>query len=54
MQGGWTFKKLTETPLIYCVSYFNLGRLGALIGGRKAYQSPPWRRDCAWCYHGLL
>jgi len=38
--GGLTLKKLTKTPLIYSVSYFNLGGLGA-FGGASPPQ-PPW------------
>jgi len=34
----------TKTPLIYSVSYFNLGGLGALFGGLSP-PNPPWRRD---------
>ena len=31
----------------YCISYFNLGELGALFGGAKPTKAPPpWRRDC--------
>jgi len=32
--------KLAKTPLIYSVSCFNLGRLGALFGGAKPTKAP--------------
>jgi len=31
---------MTKIPLIYSVSYFNLGRLGALFGGDKLTKAP--------------
>jgi len=33
LKVGLTFCKLTKTPLIYSVSYFNLGVLGLCFGG---------------------
>jgi len=44
--GGLDIIKLTKTPLIYSVSRFNLGEIGALFGGDKPTKAPPWRRDC--------
>ena len=38
--GGLDFIKLTKTPLIYSVSRFNLGGLGALFGGDKPTKAP--------------
>ena len=38
--GGLDTKKLTKTQLIYSVSCFNLGGLGALFGGISS-QKPP-------------
>ena len=35
VQRCLTFYKLSKTALIYSVSYFNLGGLGALFGGIK-------------------
>jgi len=32
--------KLTKTPLIYSVSRFHLGGLGALFGGAKPTKAP--------------
>jgi len=37
--------KLTKTPLIYSVSRFNLGGLGALFGGLNPPKPLPWLRD---------
>jgi len=31
---------LTKIPLVYSVSYFNLGRLGALFGGLSPPKPP--------------
>jgi len=39
---------LTKTQLIYSVSYFNLGGLGALFGRTKPPKAPPWQRDSLW------
>jgi len=38
--GGLDIIKLTKTPLIYSVSRFNLGGLGALFGGAKPTKAP--------------
>ena len=43
--GGLDMMKLTKIPLIYSVSRFNLGDLGALFGGAKPTKASPWRRD---------
>jgi len=40
-----TIESLIKIRLIYSVSYLNLGGLGALFGGLRAHQSPPWRWD---------
>ena len=39
--GGLTFYKLTKTPLGSCVSCFNFGRLGALLGRAKPTKAQP-------------
>ena len=36
---------LTKIPLIYNVSFFNLGELGALFGEAKPTKAPSWRWD---------
>jgi len=41
---AWHYK-LTETPLIYSVSRFNLGKRGTLYRGLSP-PKPPWRQDC--------
>jgi len=38
--GGIEIIKLTKTPLIYSVSRFNLGALGALFGGLSPPKTP--------------
>jgi len=38
--AGLDFIKLTKTPLIYSVSRFNLGGLGALFGGISPPKPP--------------
>jgi len=38
--GGVDIIKLTKAPLIYSVSRFNLGGLGALFGGAKPTKAP--------------
>ena len=43
MQGGLTLKFI-KNPLIYNVSYFNLGDLELSLGGLSP-PNPPWRRD---------
>ena len=43
---GLDIIKLTKTPLIYSVSRFNLGGLGALFEGAKPTKAPLWRRNC--------
>ena len=50
--GVLDITKLTKIPLVYSVSRFNLGGLGALFGGAKPTKAPPWRRD--WCNTVLL
>ena len=42
MREGLTFQNLTKTELIYSVSRFNFGGLGALFGGGLVPKSPPW------------
>jgi len=44
VQRGASHSKLTKVALIYNVSYFNFGGLGALFGGMSPAK-PPWRRD---------
>ena len=39
---GLDIIKLSKIPLIYSVSRFNLGGLGALFGGLSPPQPPPW------------
>jgi len=39
--GGAWHSNLTNIPLIYSVSYFNLGGLGALFGGDKPTNAAP-------------
>jgi len=39
--GGVEIIKSTKTPLIYTVSRFNLGGLGALFGRAKPTKAPP-------------
>jgi len=36
-----TFQKLTKTPLVYSVSFFNFGGFGALFGWAKPSKAPP-------------
>jgi len=49
LSGGFGIIKLTKTPLIYSVSYFNLGWLGALFEGLSPPK--PLRGDgTAWKY----
>jgi len=43
LRGAW-HSKLTKVALIYNVSYFNLGGLGALFWGDKPTKAP-WPRD---------
>ena len=38
--GGLDIIKLTKASLIYSVSRFNLGGLGALFGGEKPTKAP--------------
>jgi len=38
--GGAWYSNLTKIPLIYIVSYFNLGGLGALFGGLSPPEPP--------------
>jgi len=38
--GGLNIENLIKTPLIYSVSYFNLGGLSALFEGLRAPKSP--------------
>jgi len=45
VQGEALHSNSTKIPLIYSVSYFNLGGLGAVFGGLSP-PKPPWRRDC--------
>ena len=45
-RGGLTFN-LTKIPLIYSVSYFNVGGNGTLFGGANPTKASPWQRDCA-------
>ena len=45
VRGGLEVIKLSKIPLLYSVSRFNLGGLGALFGGAKPTKAPPWRRD---------
>ena len=45
--GGLDIIKLTKPPLIYSVSRFSLGGLGALFGGDKPTKASSWRRDWA-------
>jgi len=44
--------KLTKNPLIYSVSRFNLGGLGALFGGAKPTKDLLWRWD--WSIDSFL
>ena len=47
--GGAWHSNLTKLPLIYSVSYFDLGGgLEAVFGGAKPTKAPPLRRDCTW------
>jgi len=46
---GLGIVKIGKIPLIYSVSYFNLGLLGALFGGLVAHQSPPVATGLAVC-----
>jgi len=39
-QRGLTFKNLTKTPLIYTVSYYNLGMLQLILGGQDIKPAP--------------
>jgi len=45
MCRGLDILKFDQTPLIYSVSYNNLGGLGTLFGGPKPTKASPWRRD---------
>ena len=38
---GLDIMKLTKIPLIYSVSRFNLGGLGAFFGGATSTKAPP-------------
>jgi len=38
--GGLDIIKLAKTPLIYSVSRFNLGGIGAMFGGAKPTKAP--------------
>jgi len=40
LRGGLTLQKLTKSHLIYSVSCFNLGGLGAFFGGDKPPKAP--------------
>jgi len=40
MQGGLTLQKLKKSQLIYSVSCFSLGGLGALFGGANPPKAP--------------
>jgi len=42
--GGLDILKMI-IPLIYSVSYFNLGGLGALFAGTRPIKALPWRQD---------
>jgi len=45
--AGVDIPKLNKTQLVYSISRFNFGGLGALLGGPKPTKAPPpWRRDC--------
>jgi len=44
--AGWfDIVKIDKTPMIYSVSYFNLGGLGTLFGGLIPAKPLPCRRD---------
>ena len=43
--GGLDILKLEKTPLIYSVSYFNLGAW-SFVWWAKRTDVPPWRRNC--------
>ena len=42
---GLDIENLVKIPLIYSVSYFNLGNLVFSLGA-KPIKSPPWQWDC--------
>ena len=47
--GGLDIIKLTKTPLIYSVSRFSFGGLGALFGGAKPTKAPSRGDGTAAC-----
>jgi len=48
--GGLDIIKLSKIPLIYSVSHFNLGGLGALFGGGMNPPQPPVATGQAWLH----
>jgi len=45
--GGIHNLKFSKTPLIYSVSYFNLGGTWSFAWGSMPTKAPPWRRNCS-------